>query len=268
MALITHLLAEAAARLLKARAVDCRQMAGGDLSAVVRVTLDDGRTCIAKSSPGGVEAGMLRAMAAAGVRVPDVLAADADVLVIGVADDSGSLSRQWDDLGEQLKILHAVTGDTYGWPVDYAFGTVTIRNTPSGDWIDFWKTRRLLCFAPHLPVDFARRIETVEGVLPDLIPARPRGCLLHGDLWGGNVLAGKSGITMIDPACYHGDAAVDVAMLSLFDRPENAFYRHYGYRPDGETLAVYGLWPALVHVRLFGPGYLGLADRLLKRLGC
>jgi len=267
MALFSNPLAEATARLLDARVVDVRPLAGGDLSAVVRVTFADGREAIAKSSRDGIEAGMLRAIKAAGARAPEVLAADADIVVMSVGDDADSLSRQWGDLGTQLKVLHSATGDAYGWPVDYAFGTVTIRNTPSGDWLEFWKTQRLLCFAPYLPPDFARRVEALAAVLHDLVPATPKACLLHGDLWSGNILAGQGGVTLIDPACYYGDAAVDIAMLQLFDCPENAFYRHYGYRPDGETLAVYGLWPALVHVRLFGAGYLGLADRLLKKLG-
>jgi fructosamine-3-kinase len=262
----THPLAEAAARLLNTQVVDARPLAGGNLSAVVRLTFADGREAIVKSSRNGVEAGMLRAMKAAGVRVPDVLAADADIVVMSVADDRERLSRRWDDLGEQLKILHAATGDSYGWPVDYAFGNVTICNTRSGDWVKFWKTHRLLCFATFLPSDFARRIEALAAVLPDLIPAKPKVCLLHGDLWSGNVLAGRDGITLIDPACYYGDAAVDLAMLQLFDCPENAFYRHYGYRPGSEILAVYSLWPALVHVRLFGSGYLDLVDRSLKKL--
>jgi fructosamine-3-kinase len=263
---LSNRLAEAAARLLNTEVTDCRPLAGGDLSAVVRLTLADGRDVIVKSSRDGVEAGMLRVMKSAGARVPDVLAADADILVMSVADDRYRLSRRWDDLGEQLKILHAATGDSYGWPVDYAFGNVTICNTRSGDWVEFWKTQRLLCFVPYLPSDFARRIEALAASLRDLIPARPRACLLHGDLWGGNVLAGQDGVTLIDPACYYGDGAVDIAMLQLFDCPENAFYRHYGCRPGSEILAVYSLWPALVHVRLFGRGYLGLADGYLKKL--
>ena len=74
-------------------------MAGGDLSAVLRVTFADGRQAVVKASRNGVEAGMLRAINAAGVRAPDVLAADADILVMSVADASGSLSRQWAALG-------------------------------------------------------------------------------------------------------------------------------------------------------------------------
>ncbi len=264
----SHPLAEAAARLLNAQVTDCRPLAGGDLSAVVRVLLADGRDVIVKSSRGCVEADMLRAMRAARARAPEVLAADADILVMTVAEDSDSLSRRWGDLGTQLKILHAATGDSYGWPVDYAFGPVAIVNTRNADWIDFWSGQRLLCFLPHLPADFARRIEALATGLRAFIPARPAPSLLHGDLWGGNVLAGRDGITLIDPACYYGDAAIDFAMLNLFDRPENAFYANYGWRPNVETLAVYGLWPALVHVRLFGAAYLGLTDSLLKKLGC
>ncbi len=265
---ISHPLAEAAERLLDARAVGCRLLAGGDLSAVVRVTLADGRAVVVKASPNCVEADMLRAMKAAGARVPEVLAADDDLLVMAVADDTDGLARQWGDLGAQLKILHSATGNGYGWPVDYAFGRVAIVNTPAPDWVDFWRDNRLVCLQPHVPADMARRIGGLAVRLGDVIPARPRPSLLHGDLWGGNVLAGRDGVTLIDPACYYGDASVDLGMLSLFDCPENAFYTNYGYRPDGETLAVYGLWPALVHVCLFGHGYLGLADRLLKRLGC
>lgn len=265
---ILHPLAEAAARLLKARVAACQPLAGGDLSAVVRVTFADGRDAVVKTSRDGIEADMLWAMSAAGAQVPVVMAADADVLVMAVADDSGSLSRQWDDLGRQLKILHEAAAETYGWTADYAFGEVAIVNTPSSDWIDFWRDNRLVCFLPYVPADIARRIEALAGRLDDFIPRRPAPSLLHGDLWGGNVLAGRDGVTMIDPACYYGDAAVDVAMLDLFDRPENAFYANYGCRPDPDRVTVYGLWPALVHVRLFGGGYLGLVDRMLKKLGC
>ena len=268
MTTVVHPLADAAARLLNARVTDCRQLAGAELSAVVRLTFADGRDVVAKSSRNGVEADMLRAMRMAGARVPEVLAADSEILVLSVADDTDSLSRWWSDLGTQLRILHSATDDSYGWPADYAFGSVTICNARSGGWIDFWTRHRLLCFTPFVPTDLARRIEALAAGLHDFIPARPRPCLLHGDLWGGNVLAGRDGVTLIDPACYYGDGAVDVAMLALFGRPENAFYRHYGCRPGSEILAVYGLWPALVHLRLFGRGYFDLVDRSLKKLGC
>jgi aminoglycoside phosphotransferase (APT) family kinase protein len=59
--------------------------------------------------------------------------------------------------------------------------------------------------------------------------AAPPPALLHGDLWGGNLLVREGKLAaFIDPACYHGDAEVDLAMLCLFDSPDEAFWEAYG----------------------------------------
>ncbi len=157
-----------------------------------------------------------------------------------------------------------------------------ILNAPSNDWIAFWSEQRLMPIAATLPPPLARRIERIctrlpdlipiERIctrLPDLIPAQPAPALLHGDLWGGNVLFGSGTAHLIDPACYHGDGEVDLAMLELFDHPAPAFWSAYG-RPAGDwptRRAVYQLWPALVHLRLFGTGYLPLLEARLTQLG-
>ena len=96
-------------------------------------------------------------------------------------------------------------------------------------------------------------------------PAR-RAAVLHGDLWSGNVVACDGRLRgLIDPACYHGHAEVDLAMLCLFSRPDTTFWDAYGTLEPGieDRRALYQLWPALVHLRLFGSGYRGLVERLL-----
>jgi fructosamine-3-kinase len=101
--------------------------------------------------------------------------------------------------------------------------------------------------------------------LPSAAPA-----LLHGDLWSGNILVRDGRLAaLIDPACYHGDAEVDLAMLTLFDSPPDEFWEAYGPLEPGwrERRPIYQLFPALVHLRLFGAGYAGLADRLLGEIG-
>jgi fructosamine-3-kinase len=106
--------------------------------------------------------------------------------------------------------------------------------------------------------------------LPNRLPARPTPALLHGDLWGGNILvAGDRVSGLIDPACYHGHTEVDLAMLGLFDQPVAAFYDAYGLLEPGhdERTAIYHLWPALVHMRLFGAGYRPMVERLLHATG-
>ena len=54
-------------------------------------------------------------------------------------------------------------------------------------------------------------------------------------------------------------------MLRLFDAPPEAFWESYGALDEGaeDRLAVYQLFPALVHMRLFGATYAPMVDRLL-----
>jgi len=102
------------------------------------------------------------------------------------------------------------------------------------------------------------------------MPGAPSASLLHGDLWSGNVLAARGGIAgLIDPACHYGHAEVDLAMLALFGRPGPEFFAAYGPLEPGfaERQPIYQLWPALVHYRLFGDGYLPLVERLLDQHG-
>jgi fructosamine-3-kinase len=74
---------------------------------------------------------------------------------------------------------------------------------------------------------------------------------------------------LIDPACFHGHAEADFAMLALFASPPSAFWESYGAVEAGlaERRPVYQLWPALVHLRLVGARYRGLVERLLAKLG-
>jgi len=246
-------------------------LTGGDLSAVVRVLLADGSTVVAKGGDRAEdEADMLRAIAAAGVPAPRVLAAAPGCLVMERLPADGRLSDAWSDLGTVTRRLHAVTGARYGWPVDFAFGPVPIINTWSEDWPAFWAEQRLLVFESCLPVDLARRVARIARDLPNRLPWCPAPSLLHGDLWTGNVLVhGRRVSGLIDPACYYGDAAVDLAMLHLFGQPSAAFFDTYRAFDPGsdERLPIYQLWPALVHFRLFGKGYRPLVERTLEASG-
>jgi fructosamine-3-kinase len=246
-------------------------MSGGDLSQVLRIALADGRTAVVKGGPDPrAEAAMLRAIAAAGAPAPGVLAVDDCTLVLQALPASGSPAGAWHSLGTALARLHATLGPRYGWERDYAFGQVAICNAWSEDWPSFWAEHRLMAHVAHLPVALARRVEALARDCANRLPARPKPALLHGDLWGGNVLVADGVITgLIDPACYFGHGEVDIAMLGLFDDPAPAFFQAYGTLEAGadERLLIYRLWPVLVHVRLFGMSYRGTAEALLAALG-
>ena len=243
---------------------------GGDLSKVERVELTDGRRIVAKHGPYvDREAKMLRAMSNRGAPVPTVLGQTEGLILLEYLLESPPTPQGWASLGQSLRHLHDSTADTYGWSEDYAFGAVGIANTQTIDWPNFWGNQRLLTGAESLPPDIAKRLQALAHRLPDLLPQHPPAALLHGDLWGGNVLFTDQTAYFIDPACYFGDAEVDLAMLTLFGRPPDAFFDGYGAlcADHEKRRPVYQLWPALVHLRLFGAGYRGMVTGLLDSLG-
>jgi fructosamine-3-kinase len=264
-------LAEAGAKLLGLELDGVTALAGGDLSQIAAIVLADGSRAVVKGGPTARrEARMLAAIAASGAPAPRVLAVDGDVLVIERLQADGSVGSAWASLGSVLGELHAAEGGRYGWHEDHAFGPVDIVNTWDDGWPGFWAEHRLLVNVPHIDASLARRIEALAHDAGNRLPAQPAASLLHGDLWGGNVLVADRRVSgLIDPACYYGHAEVDLAMLSLFDHPSAEFFASYRPLEAGHEsrLPIYQLWPALVHLRLFGRGYAPLVERLLGAAG-
>lgn len=267
-----HRTARRAARLLRTSVDGARALSGGSLGEVLRVRFEDGREAVVKGGDAPRrEARMLRAIRAQGVPAPDVIAVDDRVLVMSVATDRGTLDAAWGDLARVLTALHAPPNEPspYGWDEDDAFGPLAIPNTVMDDWPTFWAERRLLPHAQRLPADLARRVERLAAELTERLPARPTPALLHGDLWTGNVLADGSRVAaVIDPACYRGHAEVDLAMLTLFGAPDAAFWDAYPVETGRtERRPIYQLWPAIVHLLLFGEAYRPMVGRLLSEAG-
>ena len=247
------------------------RLSGGDLSEVLLVRRLDGRLSVAKGGAAvATEAAMLRTIAGAGLPTPAVEGElDGILLLEHVANDAVFSERAWGAIGKALRALHSRTGQSYGWPVDYQLGTVALENRERSDWPGFWGEQRLIPTAAILDRPWRERVGALVPKLADLLPATPAASLLHGDLWTGNILV-KSGTlaALIDPACYHGHSEVDLAMLTLFDTPGEAFWEAYGsLEPEWEERrSAYQLFPALVHLRLFGATYAGMVDRLLTAL--
>ncbi len=171
-------------------------------------------------------------------------------------------------LGRGLAALHrAGRADGWGWMEDNFIGPLPQANAPAASWAEFWRTRRL---EPQL--ELARRGGRMPGKaaewdrlmdrLPELLaPAEADGpSLLHGDLWGGNVLAAPGGPAIIDPAVYRGHREADLAMTELFggfgDGFRAAYREAWPLQPGYPARrAVYQLWYLLIHVNLFGGGY-------------
>jgi fructosamine-3-kinase len=113
-------------------------------------------------------------------------------------------------------------------------------------------------------------VHAVVSRLGELLP--PGGpALLHGDLWWGNVLFGADGRSWIlDPSVHGGHPEEDLAMLALFgpvpDRLLHSYEEvrplHAGWR---ERVALFQLYPLLVHTVLFGGAYRARAEALARQ---
>ena len=263
--------AKRVAELLQVPSDRLDRLAGGDLSEVLLVRRPDGHRTVAKGGAAvAVEASMLRSLAGFGIPVPLVEGEFGGILLLEhVQNDSVFSSRSWADIGATLKRLHEIESDSFGWPVDYSLGTVSLDNRQRADWRAFWFEQRLAATAALLDRLWRERVAALEGRIAQLLPARPAASMLHGDFWSGNILVSAGKVAaLIDPACYYGHSEVDLAMLTLFDSPPADFWAAYG-EPDAgweERRDAYQLFPALVHLRLFGQAYESLVERLLTRL--
>ena len=285
-------LAAAIAAEIELELVDSTPVGGGSISNSARGRLADGRTVLVKWNSGALPGlfrterlGLELLRATETLRVPAVLAqAEAS------QDDPAFIVLEWlgqgvptsgaaEALGRGLAALHRVTAKSYGLDHDNYIGANPQPNRQSGDWVTFFREQRLgfqLELARrngYLTPARARWLEKLLARLGDWLPQQPPASLLHGDLWGGNWLTTSAGEpALIDPAVYYGHREAELAFTELFGGFPAAFYRAYqgdwsleaGY---DERKEIYNLYHLLNHLNLFGEGYGGRVDAILRRFG-
>lgn len=216
--------------------------------------------------------------------VPDVLrvprplavARDGSMLLLEYIEPGRSSAAGQRELGRRLAELHQAARQTAaGLDHDNFIGATAQSNSGPADWHEFFGANRLselgaklaAAGGPDLRDDLAR----LALRLPDLLPGLDDGAasLLHGDLWGGNVMFDRSGApVIIDPAVYYGHREADLAMTALFGGFGTEFYAAYndawplepGYR---DRFELYNLYHVLNHALLFGGGYAAQARATL-----
>ncbi|HYC57641.1 MAG TPA: fructosamine kinase family protein [Candidatus Binatia bacterium] len=265
---------------LGAAVTGARPLGGGCVADVHQVTLADGRAVVAKVGQGlGLEGWMLRYLCErTSLPVPAVLLCEDDLLVMEhvVCDGRGDAGIH---AAELLAALHSIPGDSFGFERDTLIGSLPQPNPSSPDWIEFFRDHRLMHFG-RLAVERGRldpavlqplermcaRLET--WLVPAAMPS-----LIHGDVWGGNVLVhGGRVAAFIDPALYFADAEIELAFTTLFSTFSQAFYRRYDeLRPIApgffeERCAIYNLYPLLVHTLLFGGSYARSVEATVRRM--
>jgi protein-ribulosamine 3-kinase len=274
-----------------------RPVGGGCISPTARLETATGAAFFLKLGAPGLPGGMLaaeadglRALAAAGaVRVPGVVGCGGEGpdawLLLEWLEPGRPGPDTWADLGRALAALHRAGAGgtpTYGADRPNYIGSLHQDNTPARRWSEFWRDRRL---EPQLRAALDRglltdrdhrRFDALFAELdPLLSPADDDGpSLLHGDLWNGNVHVMEGGVAaLVDPSAYRGHREVDLAMADLFGGFPSPFRAAYteawplapGYEPARR--AVYQLYYLMVHVNLFGAGYVAGTRSALAAAG-
>ncbi len=258
-------------------------VSGGDINAASIITLTGGRRLFLKENSAALvpmfaaEAVGLVTLASSGLRTPPV----PEPLAWGV-DGSGSFLLMeavepgrlvsGEAFGASLTELHrSERSDTCGFDSDNWIGSTSQMNSRLESWHEFFAERRLgyqwrlARKNGYGDSGTDREMESILRRLPELLPDLDdgRSSLLHGDLWGGNWMAGADGrVRLIDPAVYYGHREADIAMTELFGGFPAGFREGYGnawpMEPGfSDRRDLYNLYHLLNHLNLFGSSYWG-----------
>lgn len=214
------------------------------------------------------------------LRIPAIIASgetpDGSFLLMEYIETDNRKTGFWEEFGASLASLHRNTSSQFGLDHSNFIGSLPQSNNWQVSWVDFFIYERL---QPQLDLALtsscllnsdARLFEKLYQKLPGICPDEPPA-LIHGDLWSGNFLVSSNNHpVLIDPSVSYAHREMDLAMSRLFGGFDRPFYRSYEeawpLSPGFEQrLPVFQLYYLMVHVNLFGGGYVGSVRSVLKQ---
>lgn len=213
------------------------------------------------------------------VSCPDVISLgttiDKSFLILKYIPFNIACSTNWSQLGQQLANMHKISSHgQFGWQHDNYIGDTIQPNAWNSNWRTFFAEQRIAWQLQLLSEKSIKigNIEHISRVCHDaLLHHKVTPCLVHGDLWKGNLgFCGEESV-IFDPACYYGDREVDIAMTELFGHFPFEFYQ--GYQeifPLPESYErrklIYNFYHILNHANLFGGSYIEQSKAMLSRI--
>ncbi len=185
-------------------------------------------------------------------------------------------TNYWSDFGQKLAHLHQHQG-VHGHGLDYTnfLGAAKQDNEWESNGVTFFIQKRLkkqvdtALYHRRISAEMESQFEALYEKLPNLIP-NESSALVHGDLWSGNAMVNERGeITLVDPCSYYGLREAELAFTTMFGGFPTEFYEAYHQtfpieKGFHERIPLYNLYPLMVHVNLFGEGYLPAVNKILS----
>jgi len=214
------------------------------------------------------------------IRIPEVTLVDefenTSFLILEYIESVNPLAQFWKDFGKQMAELHQNTSDNFGLNHNNYIGSLNQQNNLHETWTDFFVNERLnpqiklAKDSNKIDLTSILKFENLFNNLGEIFP-KEKPALLHGDLWSGNFMSDENGDPVImDPAVYFGHREMDIAMTKLFGGFDTELYEVYNeYYPleKGweDRVNICNLYSIMVHVNLFGGGYLEQVKSILSK---
>jgi len=262
------------------------RVGGGDFADSHCVTLSDQRRVFVKthSNPPKhfftTEATGLRWLSDTGsVSIPEVwlVSDDPPCLALEWIEEGARVTSGEEALGQQLAKLHQSPFPCFGRTDERTTGSLAVPNTPTDDWVSFYRERRLrplMALAADrsaLSSSTLSKLSTLSEQLDRFAPTPEAPSLVHGDLWAGNRIVDTDGQSwLIDPAAHGNHREFDLSMMRLFggygERCFAAYNETYPLDPDWvDRIPLFQLAPLIVHAIKFGGHYASATDDAVSR---
>jgi fructosamine-3-kinase len=261
-------------------------LSGGMISEVVKITFKNQPPLVAKLSQNNhdltIEAYMLEYLKTkSDLPIPKVIHAEKQLLLIEYIDGDTGLSRATQaELGQMVAHLHQITADQFGLEHDTLIGPLHQPNPKSDSWINFFRDQRLIHMANialksgNIPKSTYDRLLKLAEKLDNYIVEPTSPVLIHGDMWTTNILVNNNRVVgIIDPSIYYAHNEMELAYMTLFGSVKQSFFESYQKVISVDEAFfevrrhIYGLYPLLVHVKIFGGRYANSVDATLTQFG-